>query len=70
MTYIYAYKRVEETNKQTADTVWYNANTNWNIAETVCNMNESDFLHYVFDPVYGLFPSVRIDKVRILEIID
>ena len=70
MTYIYAYKRLSETNNETADTTWYNAKTTWNIAETTTNMCERDFLHYIFDPVYGLFVGDRIDQVRILEIIN
>lgn len=53
MTYVYAYKRVNETE--------------WHIAETNINcMNERDFLLYIFDPCSGFGV---LDKVRILEII-
>lgn len=66
MIYIYAYKRLEETNNETADTILYSYNTTWNIAETISNMNESDFLQFIFNTsnVFG-----KVDKVRILEII-
>ena len=51
-TYIYAYKRVNETT--------------WHLAETTINMNERDFLRWMFDTTLG----TKIDKVRILEIKD
>jgi hypothetical protein len=52
MTYIYAYKRVGETE--------------WHIAETTTNMNECEFLRWLFDPANG---HSKFDKIRILEII-
>lgn len=50
MTYVYAYKRVNETM--------------WHIAETTANMNECDFLRWLFDPANG---NSKFDKIRILE---
>jgi len=50
MTYVYAYKRVNETM--------------WHIAETTANMNECDFLRWMFDPANGYS---KFDKIRILE---
>ena len=52
MTYVYAYKRVNETT--------------WLLAQTTINMNERDFLRWLFDTTLG----AKIDKIRILEIIE